>query len=74
MIYLTIPGAWNEFISYAIKGISTFSNSIPYKSLFEQDEFYIVILAKILPIAIPIIIITTIIFIKLFTKFLKKIK
>lgn len=61
MIYLTITGAWNEFISYAIKGISTFSNSIPYKSLFEQDEFYIVILAKILPVAVPIIIITTII-------------
>ena len=49
--YLLITGAWNDFISYAIKGISTFNNSIPYKKLYLQNGI-VGILARILPYVI----------------------
>ena len=51
--YLLITVAWDDFISYAIKGISTFNNSIPYKKLYMQNGI-IGILARILPYVIAI--------------------
>jgi len=61
IIYFTVTGAWSEFFSYAVKGISTFSNSIPYKMLYKENNI-IEVLARTLPVVIVFIIIITIIF------------
>ena len=52
ILYLLITGAMNEFINYAILGIKTFSNKIPYYKLFENSNFEIRILSKLVPIFI----------------------
>ena len=61
IIYFTVTDAWSEFFSYAVKGISTFSNSIPYKMLYKENNI-IEVLARTLPVVIVFIIIITIIF------------
>lgn len=68
VLYLSVTGAWNDFISYAVKGISTFSNSIPYNMLYKENTI-IEILARILPFAIGLEILLMLIF---FIKDLKK--
>ena len=68
VLYLSVNGAWNDFISYAVKGISTFSNSIPYNMLYKENTI-IEILARILPFAIGLEILLILIF---FIKDLKK--
>lgn len=53
-IYLIISNALNDFINYAILGISTFSNKIEYVSLFNNGKIEIRILAVVVPISIII--------------------
>lgn len=54
IVYFTITGIWADFIDYCIKGISTFSNSIPYKRLLESDKNQIKVLSIVAPIALII--------------------
>ena len=60
IIYLLATNSFKDFIDYAILGIRTFSNSIPYTRLFENDNRIIGFLAKILPVCISILLIGTI--------------
>lgn len=66
-IYLILTGASSEFINYAVLGISTFSNKIPYISLLQNNKIEIRILSILVPVSIILIAITLII-----TKMLKK--
>lgn len=66
-IYLIITGAIQEFINYAVLGISTFSNKIPYTRLFQSSKTEIKILSILMPISIMLMAIILII-----AKFLKK--
>lgn len=59
--YLLITGALQEFINYAILGIKTFSNNIPYISLFYNSKIEIKILSIVVPITIMIIAIALVI-------------
>lgn len=52
VIYLITNNAFKDFIDYAILGISTFSNKIEYKTLFENKET--ALLAAVVPISIII--------------------
>lgn len=54
MIYIILTGALNDFINYAILGISTFSNKIAYNSLFQSENLEIRLLALFVPISIMI--------------------
>lgn len=49
LIYLIATSSLNEFINYAILGIKTFDNSIPYITLLFTDRIEINILASALP-------------------------
>ena len=49
LIFLVVTKSYNDFISYAILGIRTFTNSIPYRNLIQSN----VIITKILAIIIP---------------------
>ena len=49
LIFLVVTKSYNDFISYAILGIRTFTNSIPYRNLIQSN----VIITKILSIIIP---------------------
>jgi len=40
-IYLTFNNAVSDFIDYAIQGIRTFSNNIPYSNLIKNDDMLI---------------------------------
>ena len=51
-LYLIINNALSEFISYAILGISTFSNKIEYVTLLEHDKIQIRILSILMPLSI----------------------
>lgn len=66
-LYLIISGAFRDFINYAILGISTFSNKIPYLNLFNNKKIEIKILSILMPISIILMII-----ILLITKVLRK--
>ena len=66
-IYLIISGAMQEFINYAVLGISTFSNKISYVSLFQSDKIEIRLLSILMPISIMLMAIILIV-----TKALKK--
>lgn len=59
--YLVITGALQKFINYAILGIKTFSNNIPYISLFYSSKIEIKILSIAVPITIMIIAIALVI-------------
>ena len=67
IIYLLVTGAMSEFINYAVLGISTFSNKIPYVELLQNDNIEIVVLSILVPIAILIMAIILIV-----TKVIKK--
>ena len=49
LIFLAVTKSYDDFISYAILGIRTFTNSIPYRNLIQSN----VIITKILSIIIP---------------------
>ena len=49
LIFLAVTKSYDDFISYAILGIRTFTNSIPYRNLIQGN----VIITKILAIIIP---------------------
>lgn len=66
-IYLIISGAMQDFINYAVLGISTFSNNIPYSSLLQSDKIEIKVLSILMPISIMLMAIILII-----TKVLKR--
>ena len=51
-IYLILTGAITEFINYAVLGISTFSNKIPYKELLQNEKIEIKIFSILMPISI----------------------
>ena len=51
-IYLILTGAMQEFINYAILGIKTFSNKIPYSRLLQDERIEIRILSILMPISI----------------------
>jgi len=53
--YLTDNNIWTEFIDYAVLGISTFSNSISYLSLFNSKDVILKILAYVIPALILIL-------------------
>lgn len=52
LIYILANNLLSDFISYAVLGISTFSNAITYKDLLEDQELHIQILGVILPLII----------------------
>ena len=52
-LYLTINNIWYDFLDYAIYGIKTFTNTVPYTDLLTEYGMY----AKILSIFVPIVII-----------------
>ena len=52
IIYLLCTNSLTEFISYAVFGISTFTNKIPYKELFADKLQTVRILSRIIPITI----------------------
>lgn len=66
-VYLVISGAMQDFINYAVLGISTFSNNIPYSSLLQSDKIEIKVLSILVPISIMLMAIILII-----TKVLKR--
>jgi hypothetical protein len=49
-MYLLITNSFQDFISYTISGIKSFSNSIPYSRLVEKGEGGINVLAILTPI------------------------
>ena len=66
-LYLIITDAISEFMNYAVLGISTFSNKIPYLGLLKNKKIEIRVFSILVPISI--ILIATIL---LITKILKK--
>ena len=50
-IYLSYNNIWTDFIDYAISGISTFSNTIPYTRLLDNNY----ILAYVVPVFLALI-------------------
>ena len=48
-IYLIETNSLQDFINYAVLGISTFSNKIPYAQLMNNDKKEIQILSRIMP-------------------------
>ena len=61
-IFLLVTGSLQEFIGYAVLGIKTFNNSISYTKLFENSDWVIVILSKVMPIFLIMMIIANIFF------------
>lgn len=49
LIYLIATNSLQDFINYAVLGISTFSNKIPYAQLMNNDKKEIQILSRIMP-------------------------
>lgn len=49
LIYLIVTNSLQDFINYAVLGISTFSNKIPYAKLMNNDKKEIQILSRIMP-------------------------
>lgn len=60
-IYLIITGAMQEFINYAVLGISTFSNKISYATLLQNDKLEIRVFSMLMPISIMLMAIILII-------------
>ena len=55
IVYLILTQSYMDFINYAVLGISTFTNKIPYKELFYDDELVIKLLAVVVPVTILIL-------------------
>lgn len=49
LIYLIVTNSLQDFINYAVLGISTFSNKIPYAQLMNNNKKEIQILSRIMP-------------------------
>ena len=49
VFYLLVTNSFIDFINYAILGISTFSNKLPYKLLLKNSKIEIKIFSKIMP-------------------------
>ena len=58
---MIIIGGLQDFINYAVLGIKTFSNSIPYISLLQEDKMSLRILSIVVPITLFTIVITMLI-------------
>lgn len=71
-LYLIIIGGIKDFINYAVLGIKTFSNSIPYYYLLLEDKIVLRILALVVPMVL-FISVFTMIFINLKNKKSKRI-
>ncbi len=56
IIYLAVNGALKDFVDYAIMGIGTFENKIPYKIFYKRQK----VLAIVIPIALIIMFIKSI--------------
>ena len=65
LIYLLVTGSLEDFISYTIFGVFTFSNKIPY-SILLKEKLIIKLLAVVVPISVILMIVISI--------FAKKIK
>ena len=65
--YLLITNTFQDFISYAVQGISTFDNHVEYTHLFKSRDTEIAILSKVMPISVVATIIASIV-----TKFTSK--
>jgi len=50
ILYLVVTETFEDFVSYTILGIGTFSNSVSYFRLFSDDNIFIKILAGIVPL------------------------
>lgn len=55
--YLIFSGSITDFINYAVLGIKTFSNSISYIELLQNEKLEIKILSVVVPLTILIVII-----------------
>ena len=56
LIFLVVTKSYNDFISYAILGIRTFTNSIPYRNLIQSKVTITKTLAIIIPFFVTIMI------------------
>ena len=56
LIFLVVTKSYNDFVSYAILGIRTFTNSIPYRNLIQSKVTITKILAIIIPFFVTIMI------------------
>ena len=61
LIYLLATNSLKDFINYAIQGISTFDNYIPYDFLFISNAKEVTILARVMPIAVGVMILITLV-------------
>lgn len=52
VIYLLMNNAWTDFLDYAVYGIKTFSNKVPYITLFKNYGIITAVLSIVLPAAI----------------------
>lgn len=50
--YLTINNIWEDFLSYSIYGITTFSNHVPYIYLIREGNLFIKLLSILVPASI----------------------
>jgi len=56
LIFLVVTKSYNDFVSYAILGIRTFTNSIPYRNLIQSKVTITKTLAIIIPFFVTIMI------------------
>lgn len=61
IIYLIKNNIWNDFLNYAIFGIKTFSNYIPYSDLLKDNSIHISALSILIPIVIIYMYIKTVV-------------
>lgn len=52
--YCTSNNLWNDFLDYAILGVKTFTNHIPYIELFKSQDIVLILLTIAIPITIII--------------------
>ena len=57
LIFLVVTKSYNDFVSYAILGIRTFTNSIPYRNLIQSKVTITKTLAIIIPFFVTIMIV-----------------
>jgi hypothetical protein len=57
LIFLVVTKSYNDFVSYAILGIRTFTNSIPYRNLIQSNVTITKTLAIIIPFFVTIMIV-----------------
>lgn len=57
LVYLLVTNSFQDFMSYAVYGIATFNNNVPYSSLLRTKDIVI----KILSFAMPIIVVANVV-------------